>query len=162
MILIQNNSMAIFQKFVMSVCKLLRHIATTEALQVAAKYGEINLRIYGPQVITAAQTLCHYPTSKIAKDNIEVFADMWLNLVGDVKSLTKDISDQILQDKKPQENKQVYMSLPRPGKHGTTPKAPKPTKLDQEEQAKLAKSGLGHEDDLIRRLIKKQRSGKKG
>ncbi|XP_042870002.1 alpha-catulin-like [Penaeus japonicus] len=139
---------------IQEVCKLLRHIATTDSLQVAAKYGEINLRIYGPQVVTAAQTLCLYPTSKIAKENVEVFADMWLNLVGDVKSLTKDIGDQIAAENKPPE-KQVYMSLPRPGvqqvetgyltspqKHGTTPKPPKPTKLDQEEQAKLAKSGL--------------------
>ncbi|XP_063593162.1 alpha-catulin-like [Penaeus indicus] len=126
---------------IQEVCKLLRHIATTDSLQVAAKYGEINLRIYGPQVVTAAQTLCLYPTSKIAKENVEVFADMWLNLVGDVKSLTKDIGDQIAAESKPPE-KQVYMSLPRPGKHGTTPKPPKPTKLDQEEQAKLAKSGL--------------------
>ena len=53
------------------VCKLLRHIATTESLQVASKYSEINLRIYGPQVVTAAQTLCLYPTSKIAKENVE-------------------------------------------------------------------------------------------
>lgn len=53
------------------MCKLLRHIATTDSLQVAAKYGEINLRIYGPQVVTAAQTLCLYPTSKIAKENVE-------------------------------------------------------------------------------------------
>ncbi|XP_045118374.1 alpha-catulin-like isoform X3 [Portunus trituberculatus] len=126
---------------IQEVCKLLRHIATTDSLQVAAKYGEINLRIYGPQVVTAAQTLCLYPTSKIAKENVEVFADMWLNLVGDVKSLTKDISDQISAENKPPE-KQVYVSLPRPGKHGTTSKPPKPTKLDQEEQAKLAKSGL--------------------
>ncbi|XP_045615487.1 alpha-catulin isoform X3 [Procambarus clarkii] len=126
---------------IQEVCKLLRHIATTDSLQVAAKYGEINLRIYGPQVVTAAQTLCLYPTSKIAKENVEVFADMWLNLVGDVKSLTKDIGDQITAENKPAE-KQVYMSLPRPGKHGTTSKPPKPTKLDQEEQAKLAKSGL--------------------
>lgn len=57
--------------FPLQVCKLLRHIATTDSLQVAAKYGEINLRIYGPQVVTAAQTLCLYPTSKIAKENVE-------------------------------------------------------------------------------------------
>ncbi|KAK3856373.1 hypothetical protein Pcinc_037296 [Petrolisthes cinctipes] len=126
---------------IQEVCKLLRHIATTDSLQVAAKYGEINLKIYGPQVVTAAQTLCLYPTSKIAKENVEVFADMWMNLVGDVKSLTKDIGDQITAENKPPE-KQVYQSLPRPGKHGTTSKPPKPTKLDQEEQAKLAKSGL--------------------
>lgn len=39
---------------------------------------------------------------------------MWLNLVGDVKSLTKDVGDQIIAENKPPE-KQVYMSLPRPG-----------------------------------------------
>lgn len=53
------------------VCKLLRHVAATDTLQVAAKYSEINLRIYGPQVVTSAQTLCLYPTSKIAKENVE-------------------------------------------------------------------------------------------
>ena len=43
-----------------------------------------------------------------------VFGDMWLNLVGDVKSLGKDVADQIVADNKPPE-KHVYMSLPRPG-----------------------------------------------
>jgi hypothetical protein len=40
-------------------------------LQVSAKYAEINLRIYGPQVVTAAHTLSLHPTSKIAKENVE-------------------------------------------------------------------------------------------
>lgn len=34
----------------LEVCKLLRHVALTETLQVQAKFTEINLRIYGPQV----------------------------------------------------------------------------------------------------------------
>lgn len=34
----------------LEVCKLLRHIALNETLQVQAKFTEINLRIYGPQV----------------------------------------------------------------------------------------------------------------
>ena len=55
--------------------------------------------------------------------------------------------------------KTVYLSLPRPGKHGTTTKGSndptvyhvfflsslagfKPTKLDTDEQAKIAKAGL--------------------
>ena len=62
---------------------MLRHIATTDSLQVAAKYGEINLRIYGPQVVTAAQTLCLYPTSKIAKENVEGEADKYGGQHGD-------------------------------------------------------------------------------
>lgn len=42
-----------FQDFIdqmLEVCKLLRHVALTETLQVQAKFTEINLRIYGPQV----------------------------------------------------------------------------------------------------------------
>jgi hypothetical protein len=55
----------------LQVCKLLRHTASTDMLQVSAKYAEINLRIYGPQVVTAAHTLSIHPTSKIAKENVE-------------------------------------------------------------------------------------------
>lgn len=34
----------------LKVCKLLRHVAVSETLQVSAKFSEINLRVYGPQV----------------------------------------------------------------------------------------------------------------
>ena len=37
--------------------------------------------------------------------------------------------------------KTVYMSLPRPGKHGTTSKAPPAVKLTPEEQTKILKAG---------------------
>lgn len=57
--------------FFLQVCKLLRHVALSESLQVSAKFTEINLRIYGPQVVTAAHTLARHPTSKIAKENLE-------------------------------------------------------------------------------------------
>lgn len=53
------------------ICKVLRHIATTEALQVSAKHAEVNLRVYAPQIVTAAQALAHYPCSKIIKENLE-------------------------------------------------------------------------------------------
>ena len=56
---------------VQEVCKLLRHVAPAEALLVAAKYAEITVRIYGPQMLTATHTLSLYPTSKIAKENFE-------------------------------------------------------------------------------------------
>lgn len=35
---------------ILEVCKLLRHVALSETLQVCAKFTEINLRVYGPQV----------------------------------------------------------------------------------------------------------------
>lgn len=60
-----------YLEHILEVCKLLRHIALSESLQVSAKFTEINLRIYGPQVVTAAHTLARYPTSKIAKENLE-------------------------------------------------------------------------------------------
>lgn len=53
------------------VCKLLRHVAPAEALQVGAKYAEIMVRIYGPQILTATHTLSLYPNSKTAKENFE-------------------------------------------------------------------------------------------
>ncbi|XP_058807304.1 alpha-catulin isoform X2 [Phymastichus coffea] len=123
---------------ILEVCKLLRHIALTESLQVSAKFTEINLRIYGPQVVTAAHTLSRHPTSKIAIENLEVFADMWQWLMSDVTTVAKDVLE--LCQNRPE--KQVYMSLPRPGKHGTTSKPLKPVRLDSEEQAKIAKAGL--------------------
>lgn len=80
-------------------------------MQVSAKFTEINLRIYGPQVVTAAKTLSLYPSSKIAKENLEVFADMWQWLLSDVTSVAKEVLE--LAQGKPE--KQVYLSLPRPG-----------------------------------------------
>ncbi|XP_034934680.1 alpha-catulin isoform X2 [Chelonus insularis] len=127
-----------YLEHILEVCKLLRHIALSESLQVSAKFTEINLRIYGPQVVTAAHTLARYPTSKIAKENLEVFADMWQWLMSDVTTVAKDVLE--LCQSRPE--KQVYMSLPRPGKHGTTSKPLKPVRLDSEEQAKIAKAGL--------------------
>ncbi|KAG5873281.1 hypothetical protein JTB14_020550 [Gonioctena quinquepunctata] len=123
---------------ILEVCKLLRHVAVSETLQVSAKFTEINLRIYGPQVITAAKSLASYPGSKIAQENLEVFTDMYQWLISDVTTIVKDV----LETSQSKPEKQVYMSLPRPGKHGTTSKPLKAVRLDTEEQEKIAKSGL--------------------
>ena len=64
------------------------------------------------QIIYAAQALSNYPTSKIAKENFDVFADSWSQQINDLSILVKDIND-ICQGK--QGTKQVYLSLPRPG-----------------------------------------------
>ncbi|XP_073957828.1 alpha-catenin related isoform X4 [Choristoneura fumiferana] len=123
---------------IIEVCKLLRHIAMSETLQVSAKFAEINLRIYGPQVVTAARTLAAHPGSVAARENLDVFVDMWAWLLTDAARLARELLD--LTDDRP--DKQQYSSLPRPGKHGTTSKPLKAVKLDSEEQAKIAKSGL--------------------
>ena len=90
---------------------MLRHVAVSETLQVSAKFTEINLRVYGPQVVTAAKILCLHPESKIAQENLDAFADMYQWLVADVTTVVKDVLDS--SQAKPE--KQVYMSLPRPG-----------------------------------------------
>lgn len=96
---------------ILEVCKLLRHVALSETLQVCARFTEINLRVYGPQVVTAAKTVTAFPNSKIAQENLEVFADMYQWLVSDVTTVVRDVLD--ASQAKPE--KQVYMSLPRPG-----------------------------------------------
>ena len=63
------------------------------------------------QAVSSAQTLAHYATSKIAKENFEVFADAWAAQINDLSVLVKDINE-ICQGKS---ERQVYMSLPRPG-----------------------------------------------
>ncbi|XP_050431865.1 alpha-catulin isoform X2 [Adelges cooleyi] len=118
------------------ICKVLRHIANSEAIQVSAKHAEINLRVYAPQIVTAAQALARYPCSNIVKENLEVFANMWQALTEDVSSVCKDIMEKQLPEK------QMYMSLPRPGKHGTTTKPLKSVRLDLSEQNQIAKAGL--------------------
>lgn len=95
------------------VCKLLRHIALTETHQIQAKFTEINLRIYGPQVLTAARALSSHPNSKIAKENLDVFSDMWQWLTGDVTSFSKEILEMSQCGPKP--DRTEYSSLPRPG-----------------------------------------------
>lgn len=97
----------------LEICKLLRHIAMTESLQVQAKFSEINVRIYGPQVITASKALCSYPSSKAMKENLEVFMDMWQWLITDIAAISKEILDLAQSHLKP--DKQGYLSLPRPG-----------------------------------------------
>lgn len=97
----------------LEICKLLRHIAMTESLQVQAKFSEINVRIYGPQVITASKALCTYPSSKAMKENLEVFMDMWQWLITDIAAISKEILDLASTHLKP--DKQGYLSLPRPG-----------------------------------------------
>lgn len=97
----------------LEICKVLRHISMSETLQVQAKFSEINVRIYGPQVITASKALCSYPASKAMKENLEVFMDMWHHMTTDVSGISKEVLDLAQAHLKP--DKQGYLSLPRPG-----------------------------------------------
>ncbi|PVD38027.1 hypothetical protein C0Q70_00634 [Pomacea canaliculata] len=120
------------------VCKLFRHMATSEPLVITAEHNETFIHSLGPMILYAAQCLAQYPSSKIARENLEVFADAWESQINDLSILVKEVND-VCQGRG---EKVVYLSLPRPGKHGTTSRSLRPVKLDAEEQAKIAKLGL--------------------
>uniref|UniRef100_A0A0M3HP66 Alpha-catulin n=1 Tax=Ascaris lumbricoides TaxID=6252 RepID=A0A0M3HP66_ASCLU len=125
---------------VQEVCRLLHHISLTDALHVATGHAERNLRSLAPLTLLAGRTLCVHPSSRIARENVEVFCDTWAQCVNDVSRLAKE-TDAAASGRLAAE-KHAYMSLPRPGKHGTTQKPTKPITLDVEDQQKMAKVGL--------------------
>ncbi|KAK3790866.1 hypothetical protein RRG08_045398 [Elysia crispata] len=120
------------------VCKLFRHMASTDPLVITAEHNETFLHSLGPLILYSAHTLAQHPDSKIARENLEVFSDAWESQINDLSILVKEVND-VCQGRG---DKVVYLSLPRPGKHGTTSRSLRPAKLDAEEQAKIAKLGL--------------------
>lgn len=64
-------------------------------------------------MIIAARALSSYPSSKIVKENLEVFADMWQWLTSDVTSISKEVIEMAQALTKP--DRTEYLSLPRPG-----------------------------------------------
>ncbi|KAI3358529.1 hypothetical protein L3Q82_014946 [Scortum barcoo] len=130
-------------------CRLLCHVSGTEPLEITCVHAEETFHVIGPQIISAAQTLALHPSSKIAKENLEVFCEAWESQLCDMALLLREINDVfegrrdnhsnslLLGDKRP------YLSLPRPGKHSLTNlKTAKAVKLDAEEQMSMAKLGL--------------------
>ncbi|NXW01489.1 CTNL1 protein, partial [Fregetta grallaria] len=121
------------------MCRLLRHVSGTEPLEITCIHAEDTFQVTGPQIISAAETLALHPSSKIAKENLEVFCEAWESQLSDMSTLLREIND-VFEGRRGE--KRVYLSLPRPGKHNANLKALKPVKLDTEEQAKIAKLGL--------------------
>lgn len=66
---------------------------------------------FSAQILYAAQCLAQYPSSKIARENLEVFADAWESQINDLSILVKEVND-VCQGRG---EKVVYLSLPRPG-----------------------------------------------
>lgn len=54
-----------------------------------------------------------HPASKVARENLEVFTEMWQWLSGDISTVAKDIMEVAQAITKPDLNE--YLSLPRPG-----------------------------------------------
>lgn len=80
---------------VQEVCRLLHHTSTTETLQVTSKHTEQSLEVYGQQLIAASQTLALHTNSKIAKENLEVFSDVWHLLCADLAQLAREVCEMV-------------------------------------------------------------------
>ncbi|XP_061752974.1 alpha-catulin isoform X2 [Nerophis ophidion] len=120
-------------------CRLLCHVSGTEPLEITCTHAEETFHVIGPQIISAAQTLALHPSSKIAKENLEVFCEAWESQLGDMTLLVREITE-VFEGKRG--DKRPYLSLPRPGKHSANMKTAKAVKLDAEEQSSMAKLGL--------------------
>ncbi|KAM9307941.1 alpha-catulin [Gastrophryne carolinensis] len=120
-------------------CRLLRHVSGTEPLEITCIHAEDTFLVTGPQIVSAAETLALHPTSKIAKENLDVFCEAWESQLSDMSILVREIND-VFEGRRGE--KRAYLSLPRPGKHSSSLKTLKPVKLDVEEQSKIAKLGL--------------------
>uniref|UniRef100_A0A9L0REX6 Alpha-catulin n=1 Tax=Equus caballus TaxID=9796 RepID=A0A9L0REX6_HORSE len=91
------------------------------------------------EIISAAETLTLHPSSKIAKENLDVFCEAWESQISDMSTLLREIND-VFEGRRGE--KYGYLSLPKPMKNNANLKSLKPDKADSEEQAKIAKLGL--------------------
>ncbi|XP_034872017.1 alpha-catulin isoform X2 [Mirounga leonina] len=120
------------------VCRLLRHVSGTEPLEITCVHAEETFQVTGQQIISAAETLTLHPSSKIAKENLDVFCEAWESQIGDMSTLLREIND-VFEGRRGE--KYGYLSLPKPMNNANL-KSLKPDKPDSEEQAKIAKLGL--------------------
>ncbi|XP_033093772.1 alpha-catulin isoform X3 [Trachypithecus francoisi] len=120
-------------------CRLLRHISGTEPMEITCIHAEETFQVTGQQIISAAETLTLHPSSKIAKENLDVFCEAWESQISDMSTLLREISD-VFEGRRGE--KYGYLSLPKPMKNNGNLKSLKPDKPDSEEQAKIAKLGL--------------------
>ncbi|MBW04382.1 Alpha-catulin, partial [Eschrichtius robustus] len=120
-------------------CRLLRHVSGTEPLEITCIHAEETFQVTGQQIISAAETLTLYPSSKIAKENLDVFCEAWESQISDMLTLLREIND-VFEGRRGE--KYGYLSLPKPMKNNANLKSLKPDKPDSEEQAKIAKLGL--------------------
>ncbi|XP_034560821.1 alpha-catulin [Notolabrus celidotus] len=120
-------------------CRLLCHVSGSEPLEITCIHAEETFHVIGPQIISAAQTLALHPSSKIAKENLEVFCEAWESQLCDMALLLREIND-VFEGRRG--DKRPYLSLPRPGKLSANLKTAKAVKLDAEEQTSIAKMGL--------------------
>ncbi|KAL0605895.1 Alpha-catulin, partial [Plecturocebus cupreus] len=74
-------------------CRLLRHVSGTEPLEITCIHAEETFQVTGQQIISAAETLTLHPSSKIAKENLDVFCEAWESQISDMSTLLREIND---------------------------------------------------------------------
>uniref|UniRef100_A0A8C7ZX96 Alpha-catulin n=1 Tax=Oryzias sinensis TaxID=183150 RepID=A0A8C7ZX96_9TELE len=116
-------------------CRLLCHVSCTEPLEITCIHAEETFHVIGPQIISAAQTLALHPSSKIARENLDVFCEAWESQLCDMGLLLKEINDVF-------EGRRGLFCSAHIVKHSTSLKSAKAVKLDAEEQTSMAKLGL--------------------
>lgn len=121
------------------MCRLLRHVSSTEPLEITCIHAKETFQVTGQQIISAAETLTLHPSSKIAKENLDVFCEAWASQISDMATLLREISDA---SEGRRGEKYDQLSLPKLTKNSGNLKSLKPDKADSEEQAKVAKLGL--------------------
>uniref|UniRef100_A0A3P8VFI6 Alpha-catulin n=1 Tax=Cynoglossus semilaevis TaxID=244447 RepID=A0A3P8VFI6_CYNSE len=126
-------------------CRLLCHISGTEPLEITCIHAEETFHVIGPQIMSAAQTLALHPSSKIAKENLEVFCEAWESQLCDMALLVREIND-VFEGRRGVFVWHVsFLMNPLsvlPQKHSANLKTAKAVKLDAEEQTSMAKLGL--------------------
>ncbi|KAL1777257.1 alpha-catulin [Sigmodon hispidus] len=121
------------------MCRLLWHVSGTEPLEITCIHAEETFQVTGQQIISAAETLTLHPSSRIAKENLDVFCEAWESQISDMAALLREISD-VFEGRRGE--KYDHLSLPKPMKNNANLKSLKPDKPDSEEQARIARLGL--------------------
>lgn len=131
-----------YSEQVLELCKLLRHISNIDVFEVTCEHHYNVFDNLAKMIQSSASALALYPACKSVNDNLNLFSTSWENQVNDLSVLVKEMQDSLNGVKS---SKSIYLSLPKPGKHGTSNRSSTfiaPSKLDSNEQAKILKLGL--------------------
>ncbi|XP_012878684.1 PREDICTED: alpha-catulin [Dipodomys ordii] len=99
------------KEHLIETCRLLRHVSGTEPLEITCIHAEETFQVTGQQIISAAETLTLHPSSKIAKENLDVFCEAWESQISDMSTLLREIND-VFEGRRGE--KYGYLSLPKP------------------------------------------------
>ncbi|ESO13189.1 hypothetical protein HELRODRAFT_105779 [Helobdella robusta] len=130
------------------VCKLLRHVSSTESLLIWSAHMESTIKSHAPQVPRMKMIMFINRTMIVVRIRMAiVFSETWVNHVNDLSILVKDVSDVCLG----KTDKQVYLSLPKPGEQAKIAKAGLEVKLITSELDAEADRWVEPENEIVRR-----------